>query len=211
MAGALDAVVGRCTNLTSLCIATVGDSDERLACMPWDDRRYASWARFLSSVRSQLHSFSFKQGLSRNWDAAPRGYCRPRPKYDSRPMDRLFRQWILPVLLAGTWPRVRRVEIRAVGRSVQERYPDRVPPPGDSYETGIAIEVLEHANTSSSSSSSRYQVRITRVAFYAAAQEQLRRLIPDDAELVIEEEPERDYEELQYGRDDHGICFRPYL
>ena len=208
MAGALDPFVGRCSTLTSLCITTVGRDDE-WSPEPWDDRRYSSWARFLDSVSDQLCYFSFKQGVSRNAVAAPTGSRPGKPQYDYQPMDRLFREWILPVLLAAHWSRMRRLEIRGVGRTVDERYWQRPPGKEDFNDAGVEFEV-EHP-TSHSSTSQWYKVTITRVAFHAAAQAQLRKLLPESAELIVEEEPERDYEDILYGSDDNGIWFKDNL
>ncbi|CAO2653739.1 Nn.00g031500.m01.CDS01 [Neocucurbitaria sp. VM-36] len=202
MAGALDTFVGRCMSLTSLCITTVG-RDDLWRPHPWDDRRYSSWARFLESVRNQLHYFSFKQGESRNAVAAPRGSRPGIPHYDYREMDRLFREWILPVLLAAPWPHMRRLEIRGVGRSVKEITCETPPLEKNFNDPGVLLEVEHHP--SHTSTSVEYKVKIIRVAFHAAAQEQLQNLLPKTAELIVEEEPERDYEDISFGSDDNGI------
>jgi hypothetical protein len=98
MVGALDPLIGCCSMLTSLCITTVGEYEPYIP-EARKDLLYQSWARLLSSVRSTLRRFYFEQGFNRNDYDGTKGYCRPRPRTDERSMDKLFVQWILPVLL----------------------------------------------------------------------------------------------------------------
>jgi hypothetical protein len=98
MVGALDPLLGCCSNLTSLRITTVGEYEPRFPGELENDL-YRSWARFLNSARSTLNSFYFEQGYNRCNYGCTKGYCCPRPTTNERMMDRLFVQWILPVLL----------------------------------------------------------------------------------------------------------------
>jgi hypothetical protein len=65
MAGALDCLLDHCATLTSLCITTASNGGDWIDSKSWDDRRYSSWAHFLTSVLGQLHNLSFKQGTSK--------------------------------------------------------------------------------------------------------------------------------------------------
>jgi len=194
MMGLLDSYVGNFTALTSLCIATIGNSftdvwyDTELG-----DRQYSEWARFMRSVRHTLHSLSFKQGYNRNDYDTPRGIRPPLPHYSYRPMDILFRQWILPVLLEAPWPRVKQMEIRGVGRHVQSWHSDHMPTEQELSEPGLQLELI-----SEQSRDGRTEMRkhLTHIAFPHEKREELLRLLPGGAKLIVEEDQERDYEEL---------------
>jgi len=173
MMGLLDSYVGNFTALTSLCVATVGNSFTNV----WyntelGDRQYSEWARFIRSVRNTLQSLSFKQGYNRNDHDSPRGIRPPCPHYSYRPMDILFRQWILPVLLEAPWPHVKQMEIRGVGRHVESMVSDHTPTEQELVEPGLQL------------------------AFPHEKREELLRLLPEGAKLIVEEGQERDYEEL---------------
>ncbi|KAF1945246.1 hypothetical protein EJ02DRAFT_320941, partial [Clathrospora elynae] len=116
MVGALDTLVGRSSTMTSLHITTAGSATVFLP-HSQDDRLYASWARFLASVRNSLCDLFFEQGEGRypNPPLYSSFDSHNQTKLEVRPMDRHFIQWILPVLLDAPWPRMKRMEIRGVG------------------------------------------------------------------------------------------------
>ena len=204
MAGALDFYLGRCHLLTSLCIATVGNGDHWRRVSDWDDRRYRSWADFLDLVRNNVCYLSFKQGVNRNEYAALRGSRPGRSRCTYRDMDHRFRQWIMPVLLNAPWPKVKRMEIKGVGRSWETRYSQKLPTEAELAEPGVKYQVEKSRNFSRSS---EYEIEINRPAFPYAVRDELRGLLPEGAELVVQEEQERDYEYLS--DDDNGIIELP--
>ncbi|KAI8941165.1 hypothetical protein NX059_002402 [Plenodomus lindquistii] len=71
MSGALDSLIDRCPLLSSLAIITVGHGLAMVESSNWYEETYASWARFLGSVRSTLHYLAFKQGVNRKFDKRP--------------------------------------------------------------------------------------------------------------------------------------------
>jgi len=80
-----------------------------------------------------------------------------------------FGEYIMPVLLEATWPRIKRMEIKGV-------------------DFGVAVEYMpEHVGE-------KMQVDF---------KQSLRALLPHNAELVLEEEQEREYEVIPY--DDLGL------
>jgi hypothetical protein len=120
MADTLRPFYGRFDDLKSLCISTVSECHRWQPISAWDHRRYSDWARCIDSVRQQLSVLCFKQGYDQNLYA--NSEC-PRPGIpwaDHRPMDRLFKDWILPALLKDSWPQLKRMEIKGVGPSSPE-------------------------------------------------------------------------------------------
>jgi hypothetical protein len=187
MVGALDPLLGCCSNLTSLRITTVGEYE------PWfpgelENDLYRSWARFLNSARSTLHSFYFEQGYNRCNYGCTKGYCCPRPTTNERMMDRLFVQWILPVLLEAPWPRISRMELRGIGKMRKTLWLSE--PPSLADEQDVICEVTDDRYG--------YKVDMTHVAFPISAKDDLEKLV-GDATLIIEEEQSRDYEGIGYG------------
>jgi len=82
-----------------------------------DDAVYSEWASFLSSVKPTLEVFIFEHTRAPKWGGTGRcGRSRWRSRQRVRPMDERFRRLFLSVLLAGSWPRLQRLEIRGVGR-----------------------------------------------------------------------------------------------
>ena len=67
------------------------------------------WASFIESVSGTLEEFMFDQGPR---DEAQ--YRVGRPVNPVRLMDRIFGGIIFPVLLAGPWPHLKRMELRGV-------------------------------------------------------------------------------------------------
>jgi hypothetical protein len=193
MVGALDPLIGCCSKLTSLRIATVGEYEPYIPGVN-QDLLYQSSARLLRSVRSTLRSFYFEQGFSHNDYAAQKGYCRPRPRTNERSMDRLFVQWVLPVLLEASWPRMSRMELRGVGRLSWTLWLSN--PPSLIDEPDSILKVTEHREKYG------YEVQITRIAFPSRAKDDLQKLV-GKATLIIEEEQLQDYEDISYG--DCGI------
>ncbi|KAF2495380.1 hypothetical protein BU16DRAFT_582083 [Lophium mytilinum] len=197
MVGALDPIVGCCSSLTSLRIGTVGEYEEYSE-NPRDNRLYSCWARFLASVRPTLQYFFFEQGPNRNELAGTRAYCRGRPSSEHRPMDRLFRNWILPVLLEAPWLLMRRMEIRGVGRNTKRFYRDRPPTEEELAEPDTEYDVAYRPHDSLN-----FEIVRARIAFPSAAKEKLRLLVGNNAELIIKEEASQDYDRLR--SDDTGI------
>jgi len=116
--GLLDPRVGYCVALTSLLISTVSEYREFYE-NPKGGLLYASWARFIASVRHKLQVLAFDQGININWFNEPKGNCCPQPRRIHRPVDRLFVKYILPVLLEEPWPRMKSIQIRGVGRDAE--------------------------------------------------------------------------------------------
>ncbi|KAF2687482.1 hypothetical protein K458DRAFT_386297 [Lentithecium fluviatile CBS 122367] len=98
MVGVPDPLIGRYTALTSLRISTAGE-DKEDGQDPRDDLMYVFWARFLKSVWPTLEHFFFVQGGNNGlWTA-------------------FFVEYILPILLEGPWPRIKRMHLRGIGSS----------------------------------------------------------------------------------------------
>lgn len=193
MVDALEPFIGRFAALKSLCIATVGEThldyppDER------DDRQFAEWARMISTVCQTLRSLSSKQGRNRNFDECPKG-SRPGRRYGKyRPMDELFHQRIMPVLLAGSWPRIERMEVHGVGRTVRSWCKSIMPVQTELAVPGVYCDVKQ---CTSDRGDVEYQVKKIRIAYPYEKREELSRLLPEEADLIVEEEQERDYEYL---------------
>lgn len=105
----------------------------------------------------------------------------------------MFISYILPVLLAAPWPAIAHMEIWGVGRSWEKRYMAERP---KATEPVVIMHVDELQL-------SEFDFTIRRPAIEDVAREQLRVLLPIGARLgIVEEEQERDYENL---RDDHGL------
>jgi hypothetical protein len=165
--GSLEPFIRKCLALTSLTIITVGINETY--CLPTerDDVRYAEWARFLTSVRGTVCFFSFKQAFNRNYYHASRGgfpWRIPKPHYGSSPMDKTFSRWILPIVMEGYWPHMRRIGFKGIGPTIAKG---------------------------------------CDVAFSGKQWAELRELLPGNAELIVEEKPENDYENPE--REDDGI------
>jgi hypothetical protein len=198
MAGALDALQGRCSLLTSLSISTVGDGSNISHTNAWDDRRDASWALFLDSVRNQLYYLTFKQGVCRNDDSAggrpgPPRYRRQR----YRIMDERFRSSILPVLLAAEWPKMKSMDFKGIGGYTVHEPWEEWSSQGRVAEEGVTCRLYDEPLHTSPQ---QCFMRVTRSAFPATERQKLRALLPDGAELVIEEEEEKDYEDIKHER-----------
>ncbi|MCJ1368683.1 hypothetical protein MMC16_007828 [Acarospora aff. strigata] len=109
---------GRCTALKYLLLRKAGQEWSRMM-GGWspeaDEAVYREWASFLCSVKSTLEVFVFEQSraplfgnISKMWE-----WERSRT---IPPMDERFRRLFLPVLVAGKWPHLQRLEVRGVGR-----------------------------------------------------------------------------------------------
>ena len=185
MAGAIDALVGRCSTLTNLRITTAGDGIGNLQSLS-DERLYSAWARLLDSVCSNLCYPFFEQSTSkRTMLGPPRGHVNI-PNRNLRLIDRSFVQHILPVLLDAPWSSIRRMEIRGVGCSQsQEGYP--VVP----TEEDLSLQPdLEYHSTPSS------RTQVIRRAFSKKAKLQLRGLLGVDAKLKLNEHALVAYEQV---------------
>ena len=112
MRGLLSPLNGRCTGLKSLTLRKVGDRNTRESdVVRWmnECNIMFEWAAFIESVSGTLEEFIFDQG--------PRDEAQYRvgsPVNPVRLMDRLFGGIIFPALLAGPWPRLKRMELRGV-------------------------------------------------------------------------------------------------
>ncbi|KAH6882842.1 hypothetical protein BKA58DRAFT_464750 [Alternaria rosae] len=157
LAGTLDTLAARQIALSSLRITLAGPAS---GCHPTtqDDSLYRSWARFLASTRNTLCNLFFEQCEGSKTSSGPHRGRERRQTDEPRPMDWLFVQQVLPVLLGAPWPHIKRMEIIGVGR-IDRAYQDHL---------GRHEEVV-------------------RVAFPQKAREQLRELLDYEAELVIEE------------------------
>jgi hypothetical protein len=194
MVGALDRLIGYCSNLTNLHVTTIGEWEPYV---PEDHEHnlYQSWARLLNSVRNTLCSFYFEQGYNRRNYNSEKGYCRPRPTINERKMDRLFVQWLLPVLLEAPWPQMSRMELRGIGR-LQQKLRLLSKPPSPVHGRDNIYEIIKHEERYG------YKVKWTHIAFPSRAKDELQRLM-GNATLIIEEEQSQDYEDISYG--DFGI------
>ncbi|MCJ1390771.1 hypothetical protein MMC18_003632 [Xylographa bjoerkii] len=121
MRGVLGPLLGRCTALKSLVLNKFGlecnnyrgdDLPEKL-----DTSVYVEYSDFLDSVKSQLEVFRFEQGVpAQPTKGRTRDYT-PGGVYQAiRPMDQDFLTFILPIILAGGWSKLRKMEIRGIGR-----------------------------------------------------------------------------------------------
>ncbi|KAF2824053.1 hypothetical protein CC86DRAFT_63425 [Ophiobolus disseminans] len=195
MAGALDPLIDCCSNLTSLRITTIGQYEGFTAHQnSRDDRMYESWARLLNSVRSHLRKFSFEQGVDRLKFERQAQQTTSRTSRSfinkMRPMDQLFVDWLLPVLLEAKWPEMRRMEIRGVGRCTKTYYHMWRPPVAQDMSEEDAIYDLSRRFGVGD-----WEVKVTRIAFTSRAKEKLKSLI-GEASLILDEESEHDYEDL---------------
>jgi hypothetical protein len=201
MVGHLEPLTGYCKKLKSVRIGTIGLSSEPYH-TPRSDLLYASWARFLGSVRGTLQSLHFDQGFNRNDETRPTGGCRPglRRRSDHRPMDELFIEHILPVLLEAPWPRMKHVIIRGVGRK-KHMYNSATRPNEEDLLADPSIEWS--VQETQRDGMPYYTIEKTHIAFPTQARERLRALFGDSddskAVLVIEEEQGRDWEYIHDG------------
>ena len=112
MGGLLSPLYGRCTGLKSLTLRKVGDRNTRESdLVRWMNECHLlwDWADFIESVSGTLEEFMFDHG--------PRDKKQSRvgnPVNPARLMDRLFGATIFPVLMAGPWPHLKRMELRGV-------------------------------------------------------------------------------------------------
>jgi hypothetical protein len=192
--GTFTALMGCHSNLTSLRITTAG-LKHVYPQESGDNRVYALWATLLHSIRSTLCMFSFEQSQGHRNSSAPPPpqYQVHRPRSGLRPMDRFFVQHILPVLLKTPWPRMQHTEIRGVGRSVHIEHANPPIPTGEdvTFRPDITYE------DASSNHPGHAGISVTRVAFSEHAQMRLHWVLGDGVELVIEERPLREYEEVE--------------
>jgi hypothetical protein len=189
MTGGFTNLLGRNSTLTSLRITTAGNK-HAYPQETRDDRVYTSWATFLASVRSTLVRFSSEQNEGHRNSAPPQASPN-RPTNGLRPMDRFFVQRILPVLLEATWPRMQYMEIRGVGRSVQNNILTPV-----TTEEDLALRPDIIYEDASSTYPGYAGIRMTRLAFSENAQMRLHRLLGDGVELIIDEWARRSYEDV---------------
>lgn len=157
LADTLDTLAARQSVLKSLHI-TIAGPDTGYYYTTQDTSLYHSWARFLASTRNTLCNLFFEQCEGIKESAGPRRGRERRQTHGTRPMDWLFAEQVLPVLLGAPWPHMKRMEIRGVGKLDSVYH----------YQLGRNKEVV-------------------RVAVLPQATEQLRKLLDHEAELVIEE------------------------
>ena len=197
MIGVLDPYIGVFSALESLRITTWG-SYEEFRRNPLHEQMYQSWSNFLDSVRTTLKSFSFEQGTNRNHYEFPRAYCRGRIRSGHRPMDRLFRTKLLPCLSTPPWPKLKRLELRGMGRSVCEDIFEECPSQARLMERSgpDAEHCIEYHPENKRYP---YTVQTTYITITQAMEERLREVLGEDAEILIEEEAKMDYESPSYG------------
>jgi len=160
MAETLNTIATYVSALTSLRITMTGPNSY-MRPDTWHEVLYGSWARFLNSVRSTLCHLFFEQCEGRRTSSAPQRASDLWRTKRLRPMEWLFAQHILPVLLDRPWPHMSRMEIRGAGLS------ERTPPIYSSHDGG------------------------TRDGFSSAAEEQLRELLGCGVELIIQESTQK--------------------
>ena len=200
MIDALDQLIGHCPHLTSLRIAILGPCEE-----PGPDSReehlYQSCARFIGSVRKTLRELSFEQGYSCNEQAGWDDPYEFREKIFPQPMDRMFARQILPVLMEGPWPCMRKIEIRGVGET--EREFSRELPPTETELKSDDIGYIDYGFGWAGEEKS-WTFDMVVKSFPSAAQMQLdlQGLVPG-ATIVVEEEGEQDFESFM--EDNYGI------
>jgi hypothetical protein len=190
----LDPLVDVCSTLRSLHISSAGAYIAYWK-NPQDDIMYASWARFIGSVRPTLELLSFEQGVDINDAHAPTG-SRPGRREYHRLIDRLFVKHILPVLIDKPWPKMLSMQIRGVGRHTCVRS-RKDPPTEEELSTPDTTFSVEKRENNVYTGESEYEITKTLFAFPQAAKEKLRGLLPDGAELILEEEQARNYELVQ--------------
>jgi hypothetical protein len=112
----LDPLIGRCENLTRLNISTVSNGDEDVH--EFRDERYAqmytSWASFMSSTRSTLQHFSYGHFIVHRRLCGSAYLAHLQRGHVHYSADVLFNAHLLPVILKGEWPNMKRLEIRGV-------------------------------------------------------------------------------------------------
>jgi hypothetical protein len=194
MAGALEPMIDHCSNLTSVRISTVGQfGGQSSQGESREDRMYKSWARLLSSRRDNLHELFFEQGVSfTNFRRREQRSMYDQFNGEMRPMDRLFVRWVLPVLLEAPWPSMERMDIRGVGRYTRIHYQRRRPLPHEMSEKDVEYDFMQRFGVGD------WELKVTRFAFPQQAKDALRELV-GGATFIIEEEVERDYEDLTIG------------
>jgi hypothetical protein len=123
-------------------------------------------------------------------------------------MDRLFVDHILPILVAAPWPKMKRMEIRGVGRNSHTMSFQRLPTRDECSLPDVEFSVRE-MDFDFGSNGFKYEITKTVIAFPCAAKHVLRELMPNTSELIIEEEQLRDYERLQ--EESLGIPYVDYI
>ncbi|TEY87351.1 hypothetical protein BOTCAL_0003g00310 [Botryotinia calthae] len=122
MIGHLQPLVGKFVQLKHLKISTVGREVRRD--VRWSEtrekKRHSEIAKFIKSVAPTLITFNFEQraGLEtiQRWQVDSYTSLLTQSR---RPMDGYFSEFILPVLLGGTWSQLRRLSIRGVCENVR--------------------------------------------------------------------------------------------
>lgn len=108
--GLLVTLTGRCTAIQTLILRRRGQIE---AGYQWhdaaEDASYTEWASFLGSVQSTVEEFTFEQ--AGRWT---RGAEDNDVHSSSRTMDDRFRRLILPTIVSGNWPCLKRIELQGV-------------------------------------------------------------------------------------------------
>ena len=115
MRGHLRRLEGKCRNLRRLSLRSVGNDDYRDA--KWspviDEARYQEWASFILSARFTLEYLTIEQGLEPTQTNI--GRCRPHPISYGLPMEDRFINHLLPALLTGSFPRLKKLHVYGIG------------------------------------------------------------------------------------------------
>ncbi|KAI1461606.1 hypothetical protein F4805DRAFT_412649 [Annulohypoxylon moriforme] len=132
----------RWCNLQSLIIDTAGlsgpDPDKAdvtvIAAFETDNLRYHEVGVLIRSVAKTLRVFCFQQGptsdnYQNGWRRPDTVCCAPLlpPRDGIRPMDALFRRYILRAILESSWPQLEKMEL--FGVASYTTYPSRQSPP----------------------------------------------------------------------------------
>jgi len=122
MRGHLEPLLDYFTNLKKyLHLHTIGQ-DDFTSCM-WSEarekERYTEVAKFIKSVSSTLTARVFELGIEAEVDQAIscRDYCRGHQV--GRPMDTYFLSCILPILIRGSWPKLKSLPLCSTGGRIR--------------------------------------------------------------------------------------------
>ncbi|KAH6665120.1 hypothetical protein B0J14DRAFT_428689, partial [Halenospora varia] len=112
-------LTGTMTGPRYLRIATVGQDDylDHKYLAKLDEDRYREWAEFIDSHRNAIETLVFEHGLEpeeRDTNFPHNRSGRIGRKQFGRPRDSIFMKHLLPILLNGPGPKLRKLDIREV-------------------------------------------------------------------------------------------------
>jgi hypothetical protein len=132
MIDALDPLISHCPRLNSLRIVILGPCEE-LRPVSREEGLYRLCARFINAERGTLRTLDFEQGYSCDEQAAWDSPYNYRGKIFPRPMDRMFAEHVLPILMDAPWPCVENIGLRDVGKLFRQ-LTRTYPPPAKSFD-----------------------------------------------------------------------------